>query len=138
MLPIVRRCLGVLAGAIALSCLAACGLIEESKAAARREAAEKPVVEAAERGDLATLTSLLTKDPTLANSFRWTSTHNPLSKQHTKQSWVVRSDTALTAALKARRLDGVGLLLSTPCADRRTDTSGRRVVDERLPVAVAT
>jgi ankyrin repeat protein len=60
------------------------------------------------------LKTLLAKDPTLANSFRWTSTAR--DDRRSQSSRVVRSDTALTAALKARRGEVAGvvdLLLSS-------------------------
>jgi len=109
--------LAVLAGAALLSCSSACGWIEKDKAVSRRRAVEKRVVEVAESADLVDLKSFLEEDPTLANSFRWTSDakgHDPFSIQHSvKSSRFLRTDTALTAALKARRLTAVELLLSS-------------------------
>lgn len=86
------------------ACLAAgCGMVEEQRKRARREAEETAVVEAVEAGDVAAIRAALQRDRTLANGFRW------LRGRGHRVDYRERS--ALTQALVKGRRDIVDLLL---------------------------
>ena len=85
--------------------LASCGWIEESREAAKHDATGLEALLAAERGDLETLRVLLAKDPQAANGKRWTSGTR-------RGSMRALTDTTLTAAVRARNLEAVDLLLA--------------------------
>ena len=99
-----RRVAVPVAGFFGLA-LASCGWVEESREAAKHDAAGLEAVQAAERGDVETLKALLAKDPQAANGKRWTTGKR-------RGSMRALTDTALTAALKARNVAAVDLLLS--------------------------
>jgi ankyrin repeat protein len=99
----VRRIAVIAAGFFCLA-VASCGWVEESREAAKHDATGLEALLAAERGDLETLKALLAKDPQAANGKRWTTGTR-------KGSMRALTDTALTAAVKARSLEAVDLLL---------------------------
>ena len=100
-----RRTAVLAAGAFALS-LAACGWVEKSREATKHNAAGLQAVEAAERGNVEELKAVLAKDPESANGKRWT----PGKRRGQMRSL---TDTALTAAVRARSLPALELLLSS-------------------------
>jgi hypothetical protein len=95
----------VLAGVASLFVLASCGWVEESREAAKHEAAGLRALEAVERGDLETLRSILREDPKAANGKRWRSS----SRKGGMRSLV---DTALSVALRSRNAEAVEILLA--------------------------
>lgn len=93
------------AGALLLG-LASCGWVEESREAAKHDAAGTLALEAAEKGDVGALRSILEKDPKAANGQRW----RTLGRGRSAMRTLV--DTALSVAIQARNGEAVELLLA--------------------------